>query len=157
MSISLFVLIINLFYGALLQTLLKKTIGTKIAQKKKLKKDVDWVAWRSLKRWSLYSSWDKLILGRKTVLKQSTNIAVLNQPRFVALYLVPFGPPLLQVSITVSPLYTTYGGRNVPSAEPQNITEIDCLELFPTCSAYFTPLLKRAFFVPWLSWKLVSS
>ena len=43
------------------------------------------------------------------------------QPDDEALYKVPSGPPCFQVSYRCLALYTTYGGKRVPDADPQAI------------------------------------
>ena len=44
-----------------------------------------------------------------------------------------------------------------PSADPQNIMEMDAFVLSFTLSGYFTPRLNKHFFVPGLSERFVSS
>jgi len=80
-----------------------------------------------------------------------------NQPDFDLLYRKCFSPPSVQRFHRWSALYTTYGGRTSPFADPQNINEILALVLSRICSGYFTPRLKTHRYTPGSSVKFVSS
>jgi hypothetical protein len=87
-------------------------------------------------------------MGRASFSNQSWKMQASNQPLLEVLYLVPFGPPRVQLSYRFRAFYTTYGGITTPLAEALSMADTTDLVVFMTRSAYLVPFLNMALQVP---------